>query len=206
MWVRSEILIALIVSFLIYNIHNDWKYTKIITQIAQGWKKYYQMAIVVFGGVILYVLVKKTPGKCKDLLETANQFIKYMPIDKSSKDFLTPALNIGSSFLSTPNSYQNDNTTKTVTCTNTPMIINKNDEQGAILPQHAQIKRSVSETKKKVVASSQSWKCGKCNNQLNAWYEIDHIKGLEYGGSNEIDNLIALCRECHGEKTAMARL
>jgi 5-methylcytosine-specific restriction endonuclease McrA len=26
---------------------------------------------------------------------------------------------------------------------------------------------------------------------------------LEHGGSNNVDNLVALCRDCHGKKTAM---
>jgi 5-methylcytosine-specific restriction endonuclease McrA len=25
---------------------------------------------------------------------------------------------------------------------------------------------------------------------------------LEYGGTNDVDNLVALCRNCHGKKTA----
>jgi 5-methylcytosine-specific restriction endonuclease McrA len=29
---------------------------------------------------------------------------------------------------------------------------------------------------------------------------------LEYGGSNHIDNLVALCRECHGKKTTIENL
>jgi 5-methylcytosine-specific restriction endonuclease McrA len=67
-------------------------------------------------------------------------------------------------------------------------------------------KRSVSETKKKYVASSQNWKCGGCGKQLTAWFEVDHKVRLEYGGSNEVSNLVALCRECHGEKTTMENL
>jgi 5-methylcytosine-specific restriction endonuclease McrA len=67
-------------------------------------------------------------------------------------------------------------------------------------------KRSVSETKKKFVASSQNWKCGDCSEQLSAWFEVDHKVRLEYGGSNHIDNLVALCRECHGRKTTMENL
>jgi hypothetical protein len=67
-------------------------------------------------------------------------------------------------------------------------------------------KRSVSETKKKYVASSQDWKCGGCGKKLNAWFEVDHKVRLEYGGGNEVDNLVALCRECHGEKTAMENM
>jgi len=67
-------------------------------------------------------------------------------------------------------------------------------------------KRSVSETKKKFVASRQDWKCGDCHNQLTAWFEVDHKIRLEYGGSNHVDNLVALCRECHGKKTTMENL
>jgi len=67
-------------------------------------------------------------------------------------------------------------------------------------------KRSVSETKKKYVAAQQGWKCGDCQRQLPAWFEVDHVIALEHGGSNHIDNLVALCRDCHGKKTAMSFL
>lgn len=67
-------------------------------------------------------------------------------------------------------------------------------------------RRSVSETKKKYVAASQDWKCGKCQRSLNAWFEVDHITSLHEGGNNHVDNLVALCRECHGEKTALQKL
>ena len=67
-------------------------------------------------------------------------------------------------------------------------------------------KRSVSETKKKFVAARQNWRCGKCTKQLPAWFEVDHKIRLEHGGSNHVDNLEALCRDCHGEKTAIENL
>ena len=63
-------------------------------------------------------------------------------------------------------------------------------------------KRNVSETKKKHVASLQNWRCGHCKDQLTAWFEIDHVIRLDCGGGNEIENLSALCRNCHGKKTA----
>jgi 5-methylcytosine-specific restriction endonuclease McrA len=34
-------------------------------------------------------------------------------------------------------------------------------------------------------------------------YEIDHHIPLFKGGSNDISNLIALCRNCHGKKTIL---
>lgn len=68
------------------------------------------------------------------------------------------------------------------------------------------VKRNVSESKKKYVASSQGWKCKKCNLLLDATYEVDHVIPLYKGGNNEISNLAALCRNCHGKKTILDRI
>ena len=62
-------------------------------------------------------------------------------------------------------------------------------------------KRSVSESKKKYIASQQGWKCAMCSNILDATYEIDHKLDLQYGGSNHVSNLAALCPNCHRMKT-----
>lgn len=64
-------------------------------------------------------------------------------------------------------------------------------------------KRNVSSLTKKMVASNQEWKCGTCKQTLDYTYEIDHNVPLFKGGSNEISNLIALCRNCHGKKTLL---
>ena len=65
-------------------------------------------------------------------------------------------------------------------------------------------KRNVSSLTKKMVASNQQWKCGgSCNQTLDYTYEIDHHIPLFKGVSNEISNLIALCRNCHGKKTLL---
>ena len=66
--------------------------------------------------------------------------------------------------------------------------------------------RSVSGTKKKWVAAQQSWKCKDCQSQLDAWFEVDHKIRLADGGSNQVDNLVALCRNCHGKKTSFENL
>ena len=59
-------------------------------------------------------------------------------------------------------------------------------------------KRKLSESTKKIIASNQKWTCKMCNNMLDASYEIDHIIPLYKGGNNELYNLQALCRNCHG--------
>ena len=63
------------------------------------------------------------------------------------------------------------------------------------------VKRNVSESKKKYIASNQRWKCAHCQNLLDNTYEVDHIIALYRGGTNELNNLEALCRNCHGKKT-----
>ena len=66
-------------------------------------------------------------------------------------------------------------------------------------------KRNVSELSKKIVASRQKWRCKKCKELLDFTYEIDHVVPLYKGGSNELNNLRALCRNCHGRITLLDR-
>ena len=188
---KLELLIIAVTAFFIYNTYYDGKFTKSILKN----KKYFQIAFFAFLGIVFYLLIKKNPSRCKNLLLHANNMVKYMPIDKSAMDMLSPLID----FTSSSNS--------------SSFIGDLNEEVGPgekkILqsghPDKA-TKRSVSETKKKYVASQQSWKCGDCKNQLNAWFEVDHIKRLEYGGGNNVENLVALCRDCHGKKTAMENM
>ena len=62
-------------------------------------------------------------------------------------------------------------------------------------------KRNVSESKKKYIASNQKWHCTHCNQILDNTFEVDHIIPLYKGGTNDLNNLEALCRNCHGVKT-----
>ena len=53
---------------------------------------------------------------------------------------------------------------------------------------------------KKLIAANQQWKCNKCQNLLDASYEVDHIVPLYKNGTNHVNNLQALCRNCHVKK------
>ena len=75
-----------------------------------------------------------------------------------------------------------------------------------ILEGKPKLARQVSPLLKKKVAAAQGWKCGHCQQILDASYEVDHILALYRGGSNDEKNLIALCRNCHGAKTVDERL
>lgn len=193
---KVELLIILITVFFIANVYTDGKYVKLL----KSWKKYYQMAGIGFVGLSTYLFMKKNPSQSKSLLTHANGIIKYMPIDKESSDILTPFLN-----MSQGNNNNNNMSYQENVLLNSGRVNNMNPNTNTN-GQQKPTKRSVSETKKKYVASQQGWKCGDCKKQLPAWFEVHHATSLENGGSNHIDNLVALCRDCHGKATAFENL
>jgi 5-methylcytosine-specific restriction endonuclease McrA len=189
---KLELFLLALTYFIVGNIHNEGLYLKMIYDN----KKYFHMAGVILGAIVIYWLLKKNPHKTSEIIKTSNEYIKYLPVDKDTSSILTPIFDITSKgysngLISGGNNNNVDNLAE-------QRIKNSGIKQGT--------KRSVSETKKKYVASNQNWKCGDCTKQLNAWFEIDHKIRLEHGGSNHIDNLVALCRECHGKKTTIENL
>jgi hypothetical protein len=224
---KIEYVILGVTTFFIVNAYHDGKYMVIL----KSWKKYYQMGFYAFLGLSLYLFMKRHPGQSHSLLKHATGIIKYMPVDKNAKDFLTPIFSLsGHSLEGSPHE-------------NSRITTSGNNQYGGAggsgawqagatgangawqaagaaggartagantstntSTKTATTKRSVSETKKKYVASRQNWKCGDCNEQLTAWFEVHHKQALEHGGSNHIDNLVALCRNCHGAHTALDNL
>jgi hypothetical protein len=188
---KLEILILAITGFLIVNTYHDGNYIKIL----QSWQKYFKMIGFAFAGLSAYLFLKKNPNESHSMVHQAVNIVKCIPSAQSSLDVLSPFMDF----------------------TNQTTFMNGGNMGGSQQQQQQQInrimesgkkstKRSVSETKKKFVASQQGWNCGQCKKQLPAWFEVDHKIRLEHGGSNHVDNLVALCRDCHGRKTAMENL
>lgn len=203
---RFEIVLLLITGFIVANIYTDGKYLKM----AMDGKKYYQMAGVVAGAFMIYILIKKNPLRAQQIISTSNDYIKYLPVDRDTSSILSPILDFTSKQNFFNNQYQSidggsggDYNYPVVSMPNASQSVG---ETRILNSGKKPTKRSVSETKKKFVASRQNWKCGDCQEQLSAWFEVDHKVRLEYGGSNHIDNLLALCRECHGKKTTIENL
>ena len=199
---KFELLVFGITAFFIANVYHDGKYVHII----KSWKKYYQMAGIGFVGLSVYLFMKKYPGHSRSLFTHANGIIKYMPIDKDATDLLTPLFDMTKSSMFSNDGiyqqnggYQNDN--GMIMTHQQKRMMNSGTNAG-----QTNTKRSVSETKKKFVAAQQGWNCGACKKQLPAWFEVDHKTRLDQGGSNHVDNLVALCRDCHGKKTAFENL
>jgi len=199
---KLELFIFGITAFLVFNTYYDGKYLKVF----HSWQKEIKMSTFAFVGLSLYIFLKKNPGQSQSMLSHANDIIRYMPISRSSADMLSPFLD----FANNKSMFQDGDGG------GGSSNLGGGGGGGGGGRREAQMearlrssgrnnatKRSVSETKKKFVAAQQSWKCGHCDRQLPAWYEVDHIVRLEHGGSNNVDNLVALCRDCHGKKTAM---
>ena len=200
---KFELLIFGLTAFFIANTYHDGKYLTIM----KSWKKYYQMASIGFVGLSAYLFMKKYPGHSRSLFTHANGIIKYLPIDRDATNFLFDLTDKREMFSSNNNSVQGNRMQgnrmqaqeQRVMNSGMNTTSNNGSEQKAT-------KRSVSETKKKFVAAQQGWKCGACKQQLPAWFEVDHKIRLDNGGSNHVDNLVALCRDCHGKKTAFENL
>jgi len=195
---KLEIIIFAITAFLIYNTYHGNKYTKLV----MSYKKYYQIAIISIVAFSIYMLIKRDPSKSRQMLLYANNMIKYMPLDKSNMSILTPIFDFTNStndkgFLHNLNSNINPNYNPTMTPAEYNRAVNNNKKT---------TKRSVSETKKKYIAYMQDWKCFNCGDKLTHTFEVDHKIRLEYGGGNDVSNLVAMCRECHGQKTAMENM
>ena len=205
---RVEIIIIAITAFFIFNTYHDGKYSKLI----MSYKKYYQMAFIGFLGICFYLLLKRNPANCKSMLANANNVIKYMPIDRSSLDMLSPIIDFTGSSGDEEGQPGSFITNIMGSAMGSANVKQQASSEQRILQSGGggygqKVKRSVSETKKKYVASMQDWKCGHCKQKLNAWFEVDHIASLGSGlGNNEVGNLVALCRECHGKKTAMENM
>jgi hypothetical protein len=194
---RLEILVFGITAFLLYNSYYDGKYTKMLLY----YKKYYKMALIGFLALCFYIMIKRNPSQTKNMLLYTNNMIKYMPIDKSSMDMISPIFDLSSK---SKGFMEEFNTNLNPGHNYNPVLIAQ--QQQNLLSGPKPVKRSVSETKKKYVASIQDWKCGQCNKKLSHTFEVDHKIRLEHGGGNDVSNLVALCRECHGEKTAMENM
>jgi hypothetical protein len=121
-----------------------------------------------------------------------------MPLDKSSMSIISPIFD----FTGTKTGFMEEINSNINSGYNPIIPPNPN----GINSSRKATKRSVSETKKKYVAYMQDWKCSGCGCKLTHTFEIDHKIRLEHGGGNDVSNLVALCRECHGQKTAMENM
>jgi len=218
--VKTEYIVFIITAVLIVNTYYDGHLIKMF----QSNQKWIKMATFGFVGLSLFMFLRRNPENSRQLFYHANDIIKYMPISKGTADMITPFFDmtgrsagvpppndggaIGGAMSRAIGARTAQNVAQPSFGSGTPggHPGMSSSERRVLNSGKGSSKRSVSETKKKYVAAQQGWKCGDCQRQLPAWFEVDHVIALEHGGSNHVDNLVALCRDCHGKKTAMSFL
>jgi hypothetical protein len=184
--------IFIITIFLVFDTYHDGKYTQWLI----SGKKYYRMIMYAFLGLSLYMFIRKHPNESKSMLTNVSDLVKYMPIDNNSKELFTPFID----FTNFNNNINLANNIPHTTVTDSPQL-KRMMGSGRVANN-----RSVSGSKKKYIASIQSWKCGYCTKQLDYTYEVDHKIELQHGGTNHVDNLVACCTDCHKKKTFANKL
>ena len=178
---RIELWIFFVTIAVLYDTYHNNMYSKKIYY----YKKYLKIIGTSIAVLLFYAFMKKNPNDTQGIMQNLINCIKYLPLDKTT----TSILSSGSGILS-----QAD-ISSSINEISSSLSKNSNNSTNTV-------KRSVSETKKKFVAYSQNWKCNFCNKTLDHTYEIDHKVELRNGGSNDTDNLVALCAGCHRLKTA----
>ena len=76
-----------------------------------------------------------------------------------------------------------------------------NENVGALSCSVSKTKRHVSQALKNKVKARDGHKCAICGSTRKL--EVDHIRALMNGGSNDMSNLATLCDDCHTKKTRM---
>lgn len=216
---KIELWIIGITGFLVWNVYHEGKYMKLLLDN----KKYFQMAGIGFAGLAMVLFLKKFPRDTNSMLLSASSLIKYLPMDKHTSKVVSPMLDMttrgfGSqvgvkSFheeMSNMNTHQREQLLQKGYKGGMPQgmghTIHQGIQQENTIRTQKIMKRSVSEAKKKYVASQQAWRCGHCGALLDATYEVDHKVALMHGGTNDVTNLEALCPNCHRKKTTKDRL
>jgi 5-methylcytosine-specific restriction protein A len=195
---RIELVIFFVAAGVVFHIYTEGKYTKWLLQ----QKKYWQIGGIVVGALILCWLLRKDPSRAKSMIETTHEYLKYMPIDGGTSRLLSPILD-----MTAKHAFLQESVSRPVLALDAAAV--SQSPTGGSMDGGGGgrvVKRSVSETKKKYVAARQRWTCKDCGVLLTATYEIDHIVRLDRGGTNHVDNLAALCPNCHRQKTMLENL
>lgn len=189
---RLELWLLLITVFVLGNVYYEGRWLRLLS----ANQKYLKMAGIVFAAYTAYWLFRGNPNR-QNAAQIAASALRDLDADASAQ--LAPLLDrLGGAVAAAPSVGASDRYQSTPW--SATGLRDAPARPGTAQRLH---RRSVSEATKKRVAASQNWTCGNCLSMLAASYEIDHIVRLDRGGDNSIQNLVALCRNCHGEKTSM---
>jgi hypothetical protein len=194
-----EVLFFGVTGAVLYNMFHDGKlYVRLMS-----YKKYYRMFGVAMGALTLYYMMKKRPGDLRQLLMYGRGGSTRLGLPSHGGGPGVFDVAAGNVMGDTNGAIASAAFFHPATAMAAAGGAGGGAGGGGFGPR---TKRSVSETRKKFVASSQQWKCALCRMLLTHTYEIDHIQRLDQGGSNDVANLRAICPNCHRTATAMAHI
>jgi hypothetical protein len=210
---RIELWILLLCGSALFIVYYDiplWSFSFVF----QTYRKHVYAVTIVALAIMMYSLCKMSSRKTAELIHLTHEYLKYLPVDGKTSvpafDFMSSSSSREFRDVYDPLITMPTGTSSHTSTSASMQLMDTGNQRALTRMLHSgkenQSKRSVSETKKKFVASSQGWKCAQCKQTLPAWFEVDHIVRLENGGSNHIDNLVAYCRNCHGLKTSLENL
>lgn len=79
--------------------------------------------------------------------------------------------------------------------------VNKKKDDQPHPPKSREKRRKISKDIRQQIAEKQENACGECKLTLTPYFQLDHIIGLQFGGTDDKSNLMALCNECHAQKS-----
>lgn len=187
---KFELIVVAVVAAIIYDAYYcGGKYMRWVQSI----RRYYKTIMYVAGAIFLYMLVKSGDKRSTGVLYHGYNLLKQLPLERSYVNSLSPVFDFSGGGDGDGDGDGDNGGFMEGMNASIPLMPSATPRR---------TKRSVSEAKKRYVAASQNWQCANCQQTLNHTFEVDHNVRLEFGGSNDVTNLSALCRNCHGIKTA----
>ena len=92
---------------------------------------------------------------------------------------------------------------KTLETTNKQLlrqITEENDTQHVVVKHGRQ---KIPLKTRELIRNKQENKCKQCTHELTPYFHLDHEVAMRFGGNHDIDNLQALCAECHTRKSTL---
>lgn len=164
---------------------NHYFDNRLFPMIYNKYRKYFHIFLILLVGIFIFYSLQMQTNKWRDMINHTN---KYLPDDM--RQAIHPVLDF------TQKSFADE-------------VVAASAQRHSPIPTGRvggpKVMRSVSEKTKKLVAAGQNWTCAICGQVLPPTYEVDHIMRLEFGGSNDVSNLQALCPNCHRYKTMVEK-
>ncbi len=204
---RVELAVLFVAAAYVYDLYAQRAYTSAFLSWFRRGYPYVRVLVYAAGALLICQLIRRHPSRARDLVLHTRNLVTSMPIDKQSARLFSSVFDFTEHTPTRPGFMHRVNPTSTL-----PLSSKGSGGGGGDGGGGRRQRRAVSETRKKWVAYIQGYKCYDCGVLLDHTYEVDHHVPLVHGGTNDVVGedgdvqLRALCRSCHGLKTARDKM